>query len=497
MPPAPVNTQGVPLSQASGSPVPQAPSIPMGGGYGQVGSQTPPAPLLTTSAASRSTTSQNMATLTGAVNNAAAGNAVSAGQTTAGTGTATPGSGSTATPGGGTGIVPVNPTADQLANRTTDATKTPADSTGGTDDISAAVSGLPPSLQKLYGDNIANLQQEHTDAKATLVQAQATLANDPAATAAVNAISAKYDVLIQAMQLKNKQVLGKASSAVGAFGGLGVMNQSFLSNQMDAAQGRISNIISQQTNATLAAQAAYGKQDLAAFNSAMDNYNKTISDMNTALRDLSAATDKQIKDVQAQAKIDAAAQKQAVTTDISKSANLGTSLAKTLSDAGITDENQVNAYVQKMAEQYGITDPEILKSAVITAQQTTQKANDAHANTVSTIAKRNQPKAGSTKGSGTDGTYKYTSDDVSSYSALLNQGGQDPNGTAYGARGTDGYVDPGAYVAALNDWTANGGTPAGFAKKFPVKSNINPTSYAKLPAAIRPAAASVSAYSVN
>lgn len=87
---------------------------------------------------------------------------------------------------------------------------------------------------------------------------------------------------------------------------------------------------------------------------------------------------------------------------------------------------------------------------------------------------------------GTDGSYSYTPQDLTTYSSFLDQGGTAPNGTKYNGRGTDGYVDPGAYMAVYSDWISNGGTPAGFIKQYPVATNVNPASYSLLPAVLQP-----------
>lgn len=64
--------------------------------------------------------------------------------------------------------------------------------------------------------------------------------------------------------------------------------------------------------------------------------------------------------------------------------------------------------------------------------------------------------------------------------------GKDSNGNVLGnPRGSDGYVDPGIYVQAMEKWP---GTQKEFLAKFPVKGTVNPASYANLPEAIRPKA---------
>lgn len=371
---------------------------------------------------------------------------------------------------------------------------------------SAVASITDPGLQAQFKTQLQAQDQQVQQAQANLTSAQALSQNDPAATAAISAIQAKYEQQIQLMTAKNTQLIGRANTSVAAFGGLGPMGQDFLSNEQADADARISNLQAEEQDAVTKAQIAYQTQDAKALNQAMTAYDAANKAKLTALNDLLTASNKQVTQMQAQQKIDAAAAKQSVTLDVSKSTNLAAEIAKNISDAGITDAGQVTQYIQGVAQEYGITNPDILASAVTKAQQTAQKASDASSNTADTIAnrdartaiaaqKKNNPT--STKGSGTDGTYKYTQSDVDSYSALLNQGGSGPDGTAYNGRGTDGYVDPTAYVAALKDWTSNGGTPAGFAKKFPVKANINPTSYSLLPKAIQPAAAAASTYTTK
>jgi hypothetical protein len=59
-----------------------------------------------------------------------------------------------------------------------------------------------------------------------------------------------------------------------------------------------------------------------------------------------------------------------------------------------------------------------------------------------------------------------------------------PNGDKLGnPRGADGFVDPGVYIKAFEEWT---GTAKDFLTYFPVEKNVNPASYKLLPEAIRP-----------
>lgn len=371
----------------------------------------------------------------------------------------------------------------------------PTTNADGTPNYDDAVKGITdPAIAAQYKSSLQSLDKEISDANATLDAAKSTYANDPAADAMVASIKAQYDQQIQLMKDKNTQFLGKVGSSVAAFGGLGPMSQSFLNDEQQRADARVSDIQGKEQDAMNKARIAYQTQDYKALNDAMTAYDKANKDKLTALNDLLTATDKSVKESQAQAKISSAADKQAVALDISKSNSLATGIADSIAKSGITDQGQIDQYVQSMADEYGITNPDILKSAVEKARQASMKSLAGTANTLSTIQKRETPKVpaggkGSTKGSGTDGTYSYTQSDVGTYSGFLDTGGTDPSGTRYNGRGSDGYVDPGAYTYALNDWVKNGGTPGGFAKKFPVKTNVNPASYEQLPEAIRPKAA--------
>lgn len=418
--------------------------------------------------------------------------------------------------------VPINPTDTQLAARQ-DATKTlynpdgsvntsagagaaPAPSSSsptvnadGTPNYDGAVKGISdPAVASQFKSSLQAIDQEVSQAKANLDAAKANAINDPAANALVDSIKAQFETQIKLMKDKNTQFLGKVGASVAAFGGLGPMSQGFLNDEQQRADGRIADIVAKENDAVLKAQIAYQTKNYKALNDAMTAYDKANRDKLTTLNTLLSATNKQVKQQQDEQKINAAAEKQAVALDISKSTNLATGIAKSIADSGLTDQSQIDQYLEATAQEYGITNPDILKSAVEKARQASIKSLAGSANSLSTIAAREKPKAapkGSTKGNGTDGTYKYAQGDIDAYSGFLNQGGTDPSGTRYNGRGSDGYVDPGAYTAALGDWVKQGGTPAGFASKFPVKKNINPASYGELPDVIRPkAAAAPSAY---
>ena len=368
-----------------------------------------------------------------------------------------------------------------------DGTKNPAGTTSITTPDGKTYAGIDPTLAAQYKTSLTNLDTQIATAKQTMDDAKATLADDPAAQNAIDQIKAKYDVLIKAMQDKNAILLGSQKTNAARSGSLqyaNEMNDNFMSNEMDRANQRVADLITTETQLTLKATQAYKTGDLKAFNDATTAYDKANKDKMDAITKLLDETDKAVKTQQAQAKIDAASVKQQTSDDIRVSTSLATGIADAIKNSGITDPKQIDAYIEEMGTKSGISNLDILKSAVTKAQQASEKADLAATNTQSIINKRNTTKTSGTKatGGGKDGAYTYTGDDVSTYTDLLNKGGT-INGTTYAARGSDTYVDPSAYVAVYQDWVKNGGTPAGFLKKFPLK-NVNPDGRDSLPAGL-------------
>lgn len=387
-------------------------------------------------------------------------------------------------PASGAPKAPVTPT-----DAPTDPANPPTDTTSSDED--SATSSLPPGLASMYKQSLASQDQNISDAKTALAAAAATVANDPAASQAAAAISAQYDVLINAMKEKNRQVIGGYTENAARSGGLQYANdmtETFMSNEMDRASQRISDLVNKEQELILKSNAAYKDGDIKAFNAAQTALTKATADKTTTLGKLLTATNTQVKNVQAQQKIDQATAKQALTFDTTTSAKIAAGMVTAVKAAGLTDPAQIQAYVQAMAEQNGITNPDILAGAFATAQQTAAKTDASIANTASTIAKRNATPATGAKKGGADANYTYTAADVSAAKSLLQAGG---NG--YAAMGSDGYSDPGAYTSLMNSWVSLGGTVAGFAKVFPPKTYVNPASYTSLPAAIRPKTSAVAA----
>jgi hypothetical protein len=304
-------------------------------------------------------------------------------------------------------------------------TTTPAktDTTGGgatstTED--PAVTKIKNDLSAQYADSLTALDNQVNNAKNTLSQAAAMVQNDPAEVAAINLITQKFDTQIQAMKDKNAVLLGSQMTNAARSGAMQYANEmtsNFMSEEQDKATQRVADLITQEMSAILKAKQAYEKGDISAFNAAskaLDAANKSKTD---AINKLLDETDKAVKTYQAQQKIDAAAVKQQTTDNIRISTANASAIAKNIADSGITDPTKRKQYIEAMAQKLGITDPSYLESAVA-------KVELSNANTQSTINKRNQPpKPATVKPTGKN-TYKTfnnkpTSADISKVNAYI------------------------------------------------------------------------------
>jgi hypothetical protein len=192
-----------------------------------------------------------------------------------------------------------------------------------------------------------------------------------------------------------------------------------------------------------------------------------------------------VKNVQAQAKMDAADKKQADALNNANSKAAAPGIAATLKAEGITatDPNFgtiLQSWIKDHPES-SITDPNILAGEVTTQLAVADKADLAARNTNSTINKRNTPSTKTTT----------TTDAAAKKGVIANItsrfGQQTPDASGYSVRGTDNYIDPAEYINAYHQWTTKY-SDADFIKNFPAKNLINPDSYATLPKQLQPVA---------
>lgn len=358
-------------------------------------------------------------------------------------------------------------TVDQYTKRVTDynASKpenktetTTADSAK--DPYESSLSGIAdPGLREHYRSSLKAIDDQVTQAHANLDNLQRTAQNDPAAQAAISAIRSKFETQANLLRARQTQFLGKQSTAVSAFGGLGPMSQDFLNNQQQKAEAQLTDLAAKEEDLVFKAQIAYKTGNYKDLNAAMTEYDKANKTKLTALNDLLKETNKEVTQRQAEDRLTLAKDKQQVSTDISKSTGIASAIAKTLADSGVTDKGEIDKYITGMAEKSGISNPSLLSSAVERARQTLAKTNSSLANTSSIITKRNQPKS-------TDNTKFVQSEGIAKVTPQME-----------GVKGSDGYIDPAKWIAARTNWMSLGGTETSFKSNF-IKY-LNPASYQK------------------
>lgn len=285
-------------------------------------------------------------------------------------------------------------------------------------------SPIDPAVKGQFDTAMAQLDSQVSDAKATLSSALSTLQNDPAAASAISMIEAKFDQQIQIMKDKNAVFLGSQVTNAARSGSLQYANRmesNFFSDEQGRASQNLSDLIVKETSAILSAQAAYKKGDVSAFNDASKNLDSLLKQKTDAINKLLDETDKAVKTQQAQQKIDAAAMKQQTTDNIRVSTSLGKSVASAIADNGITDPKKRAAYIAGVAQAHGITDPAILESAVIKAEQDQKAADLKTKNTNDIIANRDKTKAAKPAGKNTyaNFTNKPSTADISKVNAYI------------------------------------------------------------------------------
>lgn len=368
--------------------------------------------LIVTSGASRSAYADNVNTLQSAVGNLQQGNTIAtpnadvtpqntvdakaAGWTPATTSIQTNPDGTTTHTTTAAGGAPVVNSDGSTTNPDGSTTPAPDSGTGGQ---------LDPALKQQYEDNNAQLDQGVNDAKATLSAVSATLANDPAAQAAVAQISAQYDQLITAQQNKNKIILGGYAVNAARTGSLQYANDmttQFLNDEQSRANDRVADLVTKENNAILKSNAAYQAGDVKTFNAATQALKSAQAAKIKGITDLATATSKALKDFQAQQKIDAAnlkaqqVQQQKTYTDAFNAINKsGAGIADATADMSAADKKKfIDSYLSSITSSGSLTPEQMtqlegaLQSSVKTASDTNAKTNASLANTNSEIQNR-------------------------------------------------------------------------------------------------------------
>lgn len=238
-----------------------------------------------------------------------------------------------------------------------------------------------PALKEHYSAALANLDTQAQQAQSNIDSIGARSMNDPAVMNAVNLIKEKYGKQIELIKARSKQAMGKSSTAVAAFGGLGQMSQDFLDDQQTKWDGEVSSAQSRMDSLIFQAQAAYQTQNFKDLQAAMDSMDKVNKEKLDALGKLLDASDKAMTREQNQQRIDLTSARDAITHDATISSKMSAGIAANIKASGITDEKQIRGYVDSIAKQYGISNPDLLYSQVVAAQQDADK-NDLSAQNI-------------------------------------------------------------------------------------------------------------------
>lgn len=263
--------------------------------------------------------------------------------------------------------------------------------------------GGDPAVYKLLNDNIEAMSKSATDAKLAMDAAAATLNDDPAAQAAAENIKRQFDVLIQQMKDKNNILIGsygKNSARSGMLQYANEMDTDFKSMEFDKATARVTDLLQKELDAINKSNAAYKSGNVKALDAATKEYQKTLEDKQKAIMDLNKSINDAVKLGNDEAKAAAAQAKQQITDDIRVSTALGSNIADAILKTGIKDEAKIDEYIANMAEEAGIENVEILKSAVIKAQQALKKTNLQNESLQLTVNKKKNPPKNTNKAYG-------------------------------------------------------------------------------------------------
>lgn len=266
--------------------------------------------------------------------------------------------------GGGTTTTPAKPGKEDSADTSSDGMVPYTDDNGTTHRID-------PTVKNAFDTSLSQLDTQIADAKSNLQSALSTMQNDPAAASAIGLIMQKYDQQIQAMKDKNRMVLGQAVVGGARTGMLQYANEmetNFMSEEQDKASKRVTDLITLETNMVLKAQAAYKKGDISAFSTATKALETATKDKTDAINKLLSASDKVVKEKQAETKQILQQQKQETSDNIRLSTAIAKTVAESIKGSGITDKKKIKDYITSMATANGITNPTILESAVVKAQ---------------------------------------------------------------------------------------------------------------------------------
>jgi hypothetical protein len=339
--------------------------------------------------------------------------------------------------------------------------------------------------------------------------------SDAALNDFIDSIHQTFQASIAQMQETNRQQTAMETTAGFRGGGGGAahyasqINNSVIADTVQKGVMRINTLQAQEKAAIVMAKQAHDEKDFVMTNQYVDKMKELTKEKTAAIVALHTAVTSDQNELLKQNADARAATKQTIADSISTAKTYAEGMWNATQGM---DEMQKKKYYYDFAvsvnKQHGVqVTPEQLRSVAETQGIVQTKATSTVANQANEIKNRDAgtvikqenavtaqeradtaakkgltPKVG--KG-GTDGAYTYKASDIAEITNGLNLGLSLHDGTKTAPRGTDGYVDPASYTQAYTLWIGAGGTPKGFATKFPA-TNVNPASYKELPKAIQP-----------
>lgn len=329
--------------------------------------------------------------------------------------------------------------------------------------------GMDYGIAKINIDNIRTMEANKSNIENTMNRfAQYDVNTDPAAIAAAQQIRDSYSTLIQQMKDKNAILAGvnmKNSARYGMMQYANEMDSNFKSMELDKANQRVADLETKMLNAIQRSNDAYKSGNVKALEAAQKEYQQTISEQSKAVMDFAKMVNDQVKANNDEIKALQAEKKATIATDIQLSSATSLEIANTIMESGIKDQNQIDQYIDAMADQLGITDPIILRSAVDKAIQQ---------NVTFDLGVQQKKK-----------TLNETSTSGTSDASVKKNYIQNINSVLGSIRGSDNYVDPYEYIGMYQQWIAKYSDKE-FKTEFPAENYINPKSYKLLPPQLKP-----------
>jgi hypothetical protein len=320
--------------------------------------------------------------------------------------------------------------------------------------------GVDATTAKLGYDNIRDLKTNSDNLKTIMDNALVYENNDPIAIQAAQQISNTYDQLIKTMEAKNNILGGMADVSIARYGGLGIMNEQQRTAVLQAGVARVADLQQKKIDAITKSNAAYKAGDVKAFEQASKDYQNSLKESQNAIGDLQKTINDQIKTHDAEIKQAQTQIRQQTIDDHNFATQNARDIATTLKNNGITDINSPEGQkvLQDAADTYGISNPNVLFSAVENEQAKMKKEDLANAHSEAINNKLLNPTAPKATAAERETTA------VDGFSSYMVPGAKDPKGTPI--IDDNGFITPTAWNSLIKLAPQKGLTRAKFIQAF-------------------------------